>query len=76
MLKIRLKRLGKKKKPSFRIITIDSRSKRDGKPIEELGFYNPLTKNYKLNLSKIYDRINKGAKATKIVKNILNNINK
>lgn len=76
MLKIRLKRLGKKKKPCYRIITIDSRSKRDGKPIEELGFYNPLTKNYKLDLSKIYNRINNGAKATKIVRNILHNINK
>lgn len=76
MLKIRLKRLGKKKKPCYRIITIDSRCKRDGKPIEELGFYNPITKNYKLDISKIYDRINKGAQATKIVKNILKNINK
>nr|YP_009392992.1 ribosomal protein S16 [Caloglossa intermedia]ARW61554.1 ribosomal protein S16 [Caloglossa intermedia] len=76
MLKIRLKRLGKKKKPCYRIITIDSRRKRDGKPIEELGFYNPLTKNYKLDLSRVYKRIENGAKATQTIKKLLNSINK
>lgn len=73
MLKIRLKRLGKKKKPCYRIITIDSRCKRDGKSLEELGFYDPLTKNYRLDLPKIHRRMENGAKATKIVQNILNN---
>lgn len=73
MLKIRLKRLGKKKKPCYRIIVIDSRCKRDGKAIEEVGFYNPLTQDYKLDLSKINQRIKNGAKPTKIIKNILYN---
>jgi len=70
MLKIRLKRLGKKKKACYRIIAIDSRKKRDGKAIEELGFYNPLTKQSKLNLLKIKEKIEHGAQLTSTVKNI------
>nr|YP_009396091.1 ribosomal protein S16 [Dasya naccarioides]ARW65277.1 ribosomal protein S16 [Dasya naccarioides] len=71
MLKIRLKRLGKKKKPFYRIIITDSRNKRDGKALEEVGFYDPIKKVNKLNLTKINQRINQGAKITRIVKNIL-----
>ena len=44
MVKIRLKRLGYKKNPTYRIVVIDSREKREGRPIEELGHYNPKTK--------------------------------
>ena len=44
MLKIRLKRLGAKKAPTYRVIVINSTTKREGKPIEELGYYNPKTK--------------------------------
>ena len=44
MLKIRLKRLGAKKAPTYRIIVINSTTKREGKPIQELGHYNPKTK--------------------------------
>ena len=50
MLKIRLKRLGAKKAPTYRIIVINSTTKREGKPIEELGHYNPKTKEMKLNI--------------------------
>lgn len=74
MLKIRLKRLGRKKKPFYRIIAIDSRSKRDGKPIEELGFYNPLNKDKQINIIKIQDRIKDGAQITEAVKNIIQKI--
>ena len=49
MVKIRLKRLGYKKNPTYRIVVIDSRSKREGAPIEELGYYNPKTKEMKLD---------------------------
>ena len=48
MLKIRLKRLGAKKAPTYRIIVINSTTKREGKPVEELGHYNPKTKVMKL----------------------------
>lgn len=42
-VKLRLRRMGKKKQPFYRIVAIDSRSRRDGKYIEKLGHYNPLT---------------------------------
>lgn len=71
MLKIRLKRLGRKKQPSYRVIVIDSRKKRDGRAIEELGFYNPITKQIKLNIVKIKERIHQGAQATNIVKTLI-----
>ena len=71
MLKIRLKRLGKKKKPFYRIIVIDSRYKRDGKALEQVGFYNPLTKESRLDLIRIQKRIKNGAQLTSIVKKIL-----
>lgn len=71
MLKIRLKRLGKKKKACYRIIVIDSRNKRDGKALEEVGFYNPLTKQHKIDITRIQDRIKKGAQLTQTVKDIL-----
>nr|QCI04548.1 ribosomal protein S16 [Apoglossum ruscifolium] len=74
MLKIRLKRLGKKKKACYRIIIIDSRYKRDGKALEEVGFYNPLTKKTKINLERIQERISKGAQLTDTVKNILKKV--
>ena len=70
MLKIRLKRLGRKKKACYRIIVIDSKNKRDGRAIEEVGFYHPLTKESKLNTTRILERIKKGAQLTKTVENL------
>ena len=49
MLKIRLKRAGRKRQPSYRVVLMNSRTKRDGYAIEELGFYNPITKKFKIN---------------------------
>ena len=46
MLKTRLKRFGRKKCPCYRVVAIDSRSKRDGKALEVLGFYNPTLQTY------------------------------
>lgn len=74
MLKIRLKRLGRKKKPFYRIVAIDSRKKRDGKSIEEIGFYNPLNKQKQINLITIEKRIQQGAKPTKTLENLLKKI--
>ena len=71
MLKIRLKRLGRKKLACYRIILIDSRHKRDGKAIEELGFYHPITKDMKINLTKIKHRIKTGAQLTKTLESLL-----
>lgn len=72
MLKIRLKRLGRKKKASYRIIVIDSKKRRDGRAIEEVGFYNPLTKETKINIESIQNRIKQGAQLTMTVKYLIN----
>lgn len=72
MLKIRLKRFGRKKKPSYRIIIIDSRKRRDSKAIKEAGFYNPITKEVKINTELIIKKLQEGAQLTKTVKYILN----
>nr|QCI07459.1 ribosomal protein S16 [Leiomenia cribrosa] len=75
MLKIRLKRCGRKKLPSYRIIVIDSRKRRDGKAIDEMGFYNPLTKEIKINVEKIQKKVKEGAQLTRTVQNILDKVN-
>ena len=71
MLKLRLKRVGRKKLPSYKIIIIDSRKRRDGRPITEVGFYNPITKRVKINSILIAERINQGMQVTKTTKKIL-----
>ena len=75
MLKIRLKRLGAKKTPAFRVIVINSTTKREGKPIEELGYYNPKTKEMKLNKEHAEAWIAKGAQPTDTVKYLIANCN-
>lgn len=75
MLKIRLKRLGAKKAPTYRVIVINSTTKREGKPIEELGYYNPKTKEMKLNLESAKAWISKGAQPTDTVKYLITNCN-
>ena len=71
MLKIRLKRLGRKKRPTYRVVLMDIRTKRDGKTIEEFGFYNPLSKELLLNRDRIEIRVKQGAQLTKTVANLL-----
>ena len=75
MLKIRLKRLGAKKFPTYRVIVINSTTKREGKPIEELGYYNPKTKEMKLNKEHAEAWISKGAQPTDTVKYLISNCN-
>ncbi len=75
MLKIRLKRLGAKKAPSYRIIVINSTTKREGKPIQELGFYNPKTKEMRLDKTTAESWISKGAQPTETVAYLLKNCN-
>ena len=76
MLKIRLKRLGCKKAPAYRIIVINSTTKREGRPIQELGHYNPKTKVMKLDKETALDWIKKGAQPTDTVKYLIDNCNK
>ena len=73
MVKIRLKRLGYKKNPFYRIVVITSTSKRDGAPVQELGYYNPKTKEMKLDKKAALDWIGKGAQPSDTVKYLINN---
>lgn len=68
-VKIRLRRMGAKKKPFYRIVVADSRSPRDGKFIEEIGYYNPLTtpKEVVVDAEKANNWIKNGAKPTDTV---------
>lgn len=72
MVKIRLKRMGANKKPFYRIVVADSRSPRDGRFIEEIGYYNPIStpKVVKINEEKAVKWLNVGAQPTETVKNL------
>lgn len=71
MLKIRLKKFGRKKKPFYRIILIKSLSKRNGKSIKEFGYYNPLNKEININKNLLYKYINYGAYPTNIIRHLI-----
>ena len=72
-VKMRLKRMGAKKAPFYRVVVADSRSPRDGKFIELIGTYNPLVTPAEVNLNEelALEWLNKGAIPTDTVKNIL-----
>lgn len=78
MVKIRLKRIGAKKKPFYRVVVADSKSPRDGKFIEEIGTYNPMTdpSEFSVNADKVKEWVAKGAQITDTVKALIkrNNI--
>ena len=73
MVKIRLRRLGAKKAPFYRIVVADSRDPRDGRFIEEIGTYNPLTDPATVNVDadRAQEWIKKGAQPTDTVRGIL-----
>ncbi|WP_313756587.1 30S ribosomal protein S16 [Tissierella sp.] len=68
-VKIRLRRMGAKKSPFYRIVVADSRNSRDGRFIEEIGYYNPLTepKTVKIDNEKAINWMKNGAKPTDTV---------
>ena len=68
-VKIRLRRMGSKKAPFYRLVVADSKSPRDGKFIEEIGFYNPesVPKEIKIDAEKATEWLNKGAQPTDVV---------
>ena len=74
-VKIRLKRLGAKKSQFYRIVVADSRAPRDGRSIEEIGYYNPLTEpvTVKIDEEKALNWMSKGAKPSDTVRNIFSN---
>jgi small subunit ribosomal protein S16 len=72
MIKIRLTRTGAKKAPTYRIVVADSRYPRDGRFIEQIGYYNPLTApaEVKIDADKAKDWMGKGAQPTETVKSL------
>ena len=70
MVKIRLKRIGAKKAPFYRVVVADSRYPRNGRFIEEIGYYNPLTTpaEIKIDVAKANEWMKNGAQPTETVK--------
>ena len=73
MVKMRLTRMGAKKAPFYRVVVADSRYPRDGRFIEEIGYYNPLTEpaEIKIDAEKAKNWLNNGAQPTETVKSLL-----
>ena len=74
-VKMRLRRMGAKKAPTYRVIVADSRSPRDGRFIEEIGFFNPRTDEVKIDADKAKTWIANGAQPTDTVKALLKKTN-
>ena len=72
-VKIRLTRMGKKKNPFYRIVVADQRTRRDGAPIEEIGYYNPMTEpaDIKIDAEKAAKWLANGAQPTDTVRALL-----
>ena len=73
--KIRFKRIGRRNRPFYRLIVIDSRKRRDGAPIEQLGWYDPIKadkeSNFSFNEDKIIDWLKEGAQVSDSVKKLM-----
>ncbi|AAC67048.1 30S ribosomal protein S16 [Borreliella burgdorferi] len=76
-VKIRLKRMGAKKRPYYRVVVMNSTSPRDGRAIEELGYYHPVEKQNQIKIKedRMKDWISKGAILSDTVKMLLNKNN-
>ena len=73
MVKIRLKRMGMKKKPFYRVVVADERASRDGRFIDEIGYYNPVSNpvELKIDVEKAQTWIKNGAQPTDTVRALL-----
>ena len=74
-VKMRLRRMGAKKAPTYRVIIADSRSPRDGRFIEEIGYFNPMNDEIKIDAEKAKAWIANGAQPTDTVKALLKKSN-
>jgi small subunit ribosomal protein S16 len=77
-VRIRLKRFGSKKRPYYRIVVADSRTPRDGRTLEEVGFYHPIEvkdKQVEVKTERLRDWISKGATPSWTVRKLLNRVN-
>ena len=76
-VKIRLKRMGSRMRPYYRIVVMDSRSPRDGRAIEEVGFYHPVEmkdKQIEIKTDRVREWLDKGAQPTHTVRRLLNKV--
>jgi small subunit ribosomal protein S16 len=71
MLKLRLKRIGRKRSPSYRLVIIENSARRDGRAVEEVGSYDPISKKYNFNIVKIKTWLGCGVQPTKTVSALL-----
>jgi len=71
MLKLRLKRCGRKKRAVYRIVAIDVRSRREGKALQNVGFYDPIKNQTYLNIPAIVYFLERGAQLTGTVQDLL-----
>nr|YP_010882649.1 ribosomal protein S16 [Androsace filiformis]WIF27232.1 ribosomal protein S16 [Androsace filiformis] len=71
MVKLRLKRCGRKQRAVYRIVAIDVRSRREGRALRKVGFYDPIKKQTSLNVPAILYFLGKGAQPTETVQDIL-----
>lgn len=75
MLKLRLKRSGRKRQPSYRLVIMESTIRRDGRPVDEVGYYNPITKKSYFNEEKIVKWLRYGVQPTETVLQLLKKSN-
>ena len=75
-VKLRFKRMGRKKRPFYRLVAIDSRTRRDGREIEKLGWFNPssVDETFKFNENRVVHWLDQGAIPSLTVKNILGKV--
>lgn len=73
-VKIRMRRTGTKSKPCFRVVVADVRAQRDGRFIEQIGFYNPVSKEERIDLERVAYWISKGAKPSRTVSDLTERI--
>ena len=71
MIAIRLSRFGRKKAPFYRVVAVDSSKKRDGEVLENLGFWNPAKKEFKIENEKVKAWVQKGAQISATVKKLI-----
>ena len=71
MLKLRLKRIGRKRSPAYRLVVMENLARRDGRPVEEVGYYDPISKKSKFEVEKIQKWLTYGAKPTEVVSSLL-----
>ena len=71
MLKLRLKRVGRKRSPAYRLVVMENSARRDGRPVEEVGYYDPISKKSKFEVEKIQKWLGQGAKPTEVVSSLL-----